>query len=429
MSILSAYQGMESLINGEEHEGGGGENQHVEATEVVLEETRANLAEAVAEVEQLAESAGQLAEELKDQEETVEELVEEVAGMEGLLASGQFSSLAFAQKYNRGLKLNAKLGGQNFSTMGAESISDAATARMASVSGMEGFMESVKAGASKAIEYIKHIFNSVIAFFVGMFNAAAGLEKRQKALLARLKGDVKLREKVKLGSWNIGLDYAAEGLRGLESLASSSMFSIVDGALPAFMELGKNLDGIDASKFKSAYGALIADIKAMAKDVGKVSEKTDSNDKHIVLGARAGFRVFAVFEEKYETEEQMIAAARSIKISFGKTEDAKKFSTGEVTNKVTSKGALESAVNGVKDYVEAIRSSKVQQKFSKAERDRVVATLNVKTKTDGDTKDANNKAIALCKAIFISSSALTMSVQKLYVNLAKQRMDAVQAHI
>jgi hypothetical protein len=79
--------------------------------------------------------------------------------------------------------------------------------------------------------------------------------------------------------------------------------------------------------------------------------------------------------------------------------------------------------------VTEIRSSKVQQKFSKSERDRVIGTLNVASKSNSDKKADNDKAIALCKAIFVSSSALTTTMTKLYVYLAKQIMDAVQAHI
>jgi len=428
MSILSLYQGVEDLLAGGTGEPGGEGNGEVVVTEAAVEEVRADVAEAIAEVEQLAEAVVEIKEELVEHEEAVEELQEEVGGMEGLLASGQFSSLAFAQKYNRALKLNAKLGGQNFATLGAESISDAATARLASVSGIEGFMGTIKAGASKAVEYIKHIFNTVINFFVGMFNTASALERRQKQLSERVK-TATIKDKIKLGGWNVGLDYATDGLKGLETLAGHSMFELTATALPAFMDLGKNLDGIDAAKFKSAYGALIADIKGVAKAVGKVSEKTDSADKHTVLGAHAGFRIFAVFSEKYETDAEIVAAARSIKISFGKTEDAKKFSTGEVATKVSTPAALQGALASVKSYVEEIRSSKVQQKFSKAERDRVVGTLNVKTKSNSDGKEANGKAIDLVKAIFVSASGLTITMEKLYAALARQTMDAVQAHI
>lgn len=427
MSILSMYQGVEDLINGVEPTPGEANGQ-VDATDLAVEEVRADVAEAVAEVESLADAVEEIKEELKDQEEAVEELVEEVGGMEGLLASGQFSALAFSQKYNRALKLNAKLGGQNFSTMGAESISDAATARLAAVSGIEGFMETVKSGAKKAVEYIKHIFNTVINFFVGMFNTAAALERRQKQLAERVKGAT-LKDKIKLGGWNIGCDYATNGLKGLEALANHSMFELTSSTLPNFMDLGKNLDGIDAAKFKSAYGALTNDLKAVAKAVGKVSEKADASDKRTVLGSHAGFRIFAMFEEKFENDAQMVAAARSIKVSFGKTEEAKKFSTGEVATKVSTPSDLLGALGAVKSYVEEIRSSKVQQKFSKAERDRVVGTLTVASKTNESKKEGNAKAIDLVKAIFVSASGLTITMEKLYAYLARQLMDAVQAHI
>jgi len=428
MSILTMFQGVEDHINGTVVEEPGSTGGAVtEATEVALEEVRADVAESVAEVEQLAEAVAEVQEELKEHEETVEELTEEVGGLEALLSAGQFSSTAFAQKYNRALSLNAKLGGKNFSTLGAESISDAATARLASVTGVEGFMDTLKAGASKAIEYIKHIFNTVINFFVGMVSAASGLARR-KEMLSGYLDKKQVKEEVKLGGWNVGCDYEAEGVDGIGKLLLSSAFDITHDSLPKFMDLGKNLDGVNVSAFKTAYNALIGDIKGVAKDAGKTSEKA-TGDKHTVLGTHAGFRIFAVFDEKIEKDEDCIKAARSIKISFGKTEEAKKFADGKSVKVKATSTQLKGLLKSVDDYVTEIRSSKVQQKFSKSERDRVIGTLNVASKSNSDKKADNDKAIALCKAIFVSSSALTTTMTKLYVYLAKQIMDAVQAHI
>lgn len=428
MNILNMYAGIESALSGEPQEGGAGPDGQVAEIEVVLEEHRADLAEAIVEVQELGAEVEALAVELEEHEEAHEELAEEVAGLESMLGSGQYSSNGFARGYARAQRLNAKLGGQNFNTLGAESISDASSARMASVSGVESFMDTLKGGANKAIEYVRHIFNTVINFFVGMFSTAAGLEKRAKSIKARLGRDLKLKDKVKLGKWNVGIDYANKGVSGLNDLVSNTFLHVLDGPLPAFMEVGKATDGIDAAKFKTAYKGLTDSLKAMASAVGTVTDKADKSDKRMVLGVHAGFRLMVSFEEGYETDAEIVAAARSIKLSFGRAGDAKDLVTGEAANKVTSAAGLEAILKGVADYVEAIRTSKVQQKFSKAERDRVIGTLNVASKTKADSKEGNEKAISLIKAIFVSSSALTISIEKLYAALARQRMDLVEAH-
>lgn len=426
MNILAMYAGVESALSGEPDNGNA--DAQVAEIEVALEENRADLAEAIVEVQELGAEVEQLAEELEKHEETVEELEEEVAGLESMLGSGQYTSNGFARGFSRAQRLNAKLGGRNFNTLGAESISDASSARMASVQGLEGFMDTLKSGASKAIEYIRHIFNTVINFFVGMFSTAAGLEKRAKSIKARLGRETKLKEKVKLGKWNLGLDYASSGVSGLNDLVTSSFLDVLDGPLPAFMEAGKATDGIDAAKFKTAYKSLTDTLKGMAKAVGTVTDKADKSEKRMVLGVHAGFRLMVSFEDKYETDAEIIAAARSIKVSFGRAGDGKELVTGEVASKVTSVGALEAILKGVDDYVASIRNSKVQQKFSKAERDRIIGTLNVASKSKADDKEGNDKAISLVKAIFVSASALTISIEKLYASLARQRMDLVEAH-
>lgn len=424
--LLNMYQGVEDLINGVEPAGGAGEEHIADAGEAIVEAVKVEVAEAVAEIEQVAQEVEVLRTEVEKQDEALDELQEEIGGMESMLASGNFSPASFAHSYNKALRLNAKLGGQSFNTLGAESISDAATARISAVTGMEGFMDTVKKGAGKAVEFIKHIFNTVINFFVGMVSTTAALERRQKQLDARLeKADLK--DKIKLGAWNVGFDYASGGMKAADQFLASPFSDIMGVSLPAFVELGKS-ESINASSFKTAYAKLIGDIKGVAKAAAGNATEKGEGDKRSVIGAHAGVRVFVVYEDKYESDDEIVSAARSIKISFGKTEEAKKFSTGESPVKA-SKAQLKAALKGVGEYVHAIRDSKIQQKFSKAERDRVIATLNLKTKTEGKGKDENGKAIALTRAVYSTGSSLTTSLNNFYVRIAKQLMDAVQAHI
>lgn len=423
MGILNMYQGLEDHMNGVEP----GPGEEGQATEVAIAEVQAEINEAIAEVEQLEDAVVEVKEELQEHEETVEELAEEVSGLEAFLESGQYGSVAFTKQYNRCVKLNAKLGGASTARLGAESVSDAATARLASVQGIEGFMETVKAGANKAVEFIKHIFNTVINFFVGMVSVATGLERRMK-MLEGYTSSKQVKEEVTLGSWNVGVDYEANGFAGVDNLVNDSLFKITHDALPAFLDLGNG--AIAPAAFKTAYKKLIDEIRAAAKDTGKVTEKGGAEDKRTVLGTHAGLRFFAVFDDKYETDAEMLSAARSVKVSFGKTEEAKKFASGKKVKAKADVTELRKRLGTVKDYIKELRESKVQQKFSKAQRDKVIGTLSVAAKThDAAGKEANKNAIPLVKAIYGTSAGLTTTLNKLYAYLGKQILDAVAAHL
>lgn len=436
LDYLMMVAGTESLNGGdtggesENNAGAGGTTVDTDNIEAAVEQARADTAEAQVVVEQAAQAAEEAAVVLEQHEEVLQELVEEVAGVESMRSGATtFNGMAFADRYNRCVKLNAQLGGRDFNRCGAESLNDLASAKMFSVAGVEGFMDTIKAGASKAIEFIKGIFNSMINFFVGLKSTADGLERQAKTLSATISSK-EPKSKIKLGSWNIGCDYANAGLRGIDGILHAGVFDLISSSLPAFMDLSKKLDGVDVGQFRTQYKKVTDDIKELAKAAGKPNVNQTA-DKTSVLMVHAGFRVFASFSEKFETEAEAVAAARSIKLTFGKTDDAAKFTKGESDIKA-SKAQLESTLKGVHDYVAELRDSKVSAKFSKAERDRVIGTLNVQIKGDhseGDAKrESAKKAIDLCKAIYVSASTLTSSVDRLYIYLANQILGAVKAH-
>jgi len=436
LEYLSMVSGIESLQGGDtggENNVGDDNNSNLGAggdLEAAVEEARADTAEAQVVVEQAAQATEQAVAVLESHEELLEELAEEVAGVESMISGATpFNGVAFADRYNRCAKLNVALGGRDFNRCGAESLNDRATAQLFAVAGQEGFMDTLKQGASKVIEFIKGIFNSMINFFVGLKSTADGLERQAKTLSATISAK-EPKSRVKLGSWNIGCDYANAGLKGIDGILHAGVFDLVSSSLPAFMDLSKKLDGIDMASFRSAYKKVTDDIKEVAKAAGKPNV-SQTSDKTTVLMVHAGFRIFAAFNEKFETEAEAVSAARSVKLSFGKTDDASKFTKGDTEIKA-SKAQLESTLKGVHDYVGELRASKVAAKFSKAERDRVVGTLSVQIKNDHGTDNAKResakKAIDLCKAIYVSASSLTSSVDRLYIYLANQILGAVRAH-
>ncbi len=432
-NYLAMIAGLETLggtdTNGE---GGTDTDSNIDSSniEAIVEQARAETAEAMVVVEQAAKATDEAVEALESSEEILEELQEEVAGVESMLSgSTAFSAGLFADRMNRCNKLNTRLGGRDFGRCGAESLNDLASAKLYAVNGMEGFMDTIKAGASKAIEFIKGIFNSMINFFVGLKSTADGLERQARTLGETIKSKAP-KSTIKLGAWNVGCDYAKDGLKGIDGILHAGVFDLVQDSLPAFMDLSKNLDGIDMAKFRTAYKKVTDDIKQVAKASG-TPNVTNSGDHTNVLMVHAGFKVFATFSEKFESAADALKAARSIKLNFGKTDKAGEFTKGETELKA-SKGQLESTLKGVNDYVAELRASKVAAKFSKAERDRVIGTLNVQIKQDhGDNEDKRKSAkesIDLCKAIYASSSSLTSAVDRLYIYLANQLIGAVKAH-
>lgn len=416
MSILDRYAGFEDL----ELNGAGEGTAHIEA--VAEDAARAE----VAEVQVVLEQQGQEIEELKaaveEHDEAVEELEEVVDGMESLIGSGSFNSTAFATLYNRATKLNAKLGGVSVDRMGTESLGDAATAQIMARHGMESFMDTVKGWAKKAIEAIKHIFNAVINFFVGIFSAAEKLARRADQLSQRLDKADKLKEKVKLGGWNALFDYEKHGLDG-----GDEGWGGTSNALSTLAGAARDINSLELGKFNSAYSAVVSAVKADAKKDLDATEKS-AGDKKTLIGQHAGVRVHAEMKDGSAKDLGEAAEfARSLKIHFG-TGDVKKLTTGEVAPKA-DKAALKKLIAYVKESVTLIRKDKVSSAFSKAERDKVIGSLNVVKADDKEKAKEVNEKIALVRAIYASTSSFTQAVNKYLVRCSGWQLDAVSAHI
>lgn len=415
MSILNRYQGFEEL------EMGGPAAGEVAAAGVE-DSVRAEVAEVQVVLEQQSQEIEELREEVKQQDEAVEEIQEVVEGLESLISSGQFNSTAFANMYNRAAKLNTKLGGVAVERCGVESMSDAATAQIMARSGMEGFMESVKGYAKKAIEVIKHIFNTVINFFVGLFSAAEKLSRRHDQLAARVTAAEKVKEKIKLGGWNVLFDYEKGGLN-----KDPEGWTATKGALASFAGVAKSASKVDLSSFNSAYASLLAAIKKDAKSDVNAGEKSEG-DKKTLIGMSAGVRIHAEMKDGLAKDlKEAAEMARSIKIFFG-TGDTSKLTSGEVAAKA-DKGALTAALGKVKATVTAIRNDKVAAAFSKSQRDQVIGSLNVLKADDKEKSEEVNAQIQVVRAVYAASSSVAQAVNKQVIRSAGWTLDAVAAHV
>lgn len=420
MSMLDFYAGAEDL----NLEGGAGDGSVVDAVEEVVKTEVAELAVAI---EEQSAAIEELTDEMADLDESVEELEETVDGLENLLQSGNYNPAAFAHLYRRGVTLANKLGADIDDTnrMGAESVSDAATAEMMVRSGIESFLDKAKEYGRKAIEFIKHIFNTVINFFVSLFNQVEGMQRRSNQLKKRLDEGATVKTEIKLGGWNIFFDYAKNGL---SDSAKTKHFEKTHAALASFVELGKNVSGVDLSGFKSAYSTLVAGIKADATSIGKAQAKKNGST-NVIIGVSNGMRVRATYNDMDPKDlGEAAAAARSIKLTLGKDPDAKKMTSGTAKAKL-DKSALQGKLSEVNKDLAAMRQDSIAKKFSAAERDRVIGSLNAVKAGDSDKASDVSKQVNLVRAIYAAGASLTQVVGKMASQETRALLDGIQAHI
>ena len=387
--------------------------------EIVEQEVRAQIAEATVEMGEAGSEVVTLVERLDAIEDTVEDLEETVEGMESLLASGNFDNTVFSQMYNRAARLNEKLGGSSLSRMGAESFSDAASAQVMSRDGMEGFTETVKGYGAKAVAFIKQIYNAVINFFIGLFNQADALDRRAKQMSEQLGKVEKLKEKVTFGGWNAYVDYAANGIKDLGAVSSEAF-----DAVAALAEQAKDPKNANISAFSAAYKKTVASLTKM----GKKSSSKDNGDNKNVVGQINGIRIlFSYYDGKIENEADVAKAGKALKLAVGKAPEAKTLSTGDSAPKADKSG-LQGAITKIRADVQKLKTTKVKDKFSAAERDKVIGNLNA-LKGDGE-KDGEKvkQGVAVVKASASTAASLTKVLASANGAFLTAGLDCVKAH-
>lgn len=418
MSMLDFYAGAEEL----NLEGGAGE-----VVDAVEEVVKTEVAELAVVIEEQSAAIEDLTEEMGELDDAVEELEETVDGLENLLQSGSYNPLAFSRLYARGVKLANKLGADidDSTRMGAESVSDAATAELMVRSGIESFMDKAKEYGRKAVEFIKHIFNTVINFFVSLFNQVEGMQRRSAQLKKRLDDGATVKPEVKLGGWNVFFDYAKNGLSDSDKAKG---FDKTRSALGSFVELGKNVSGVDLAGFKSAYSSLVAALKADATSVGKAQAKKNGST-NVIIGVSNGMRVRASYNDVDAKDlTEAAAAARSIKLTLGKDPDAKKMTSGSVKAKL-DKTALLGKLGDVNKALAAMRQDNIAKKFSAAERDRVIGSLNAVKAGDADKASDVSKQVNLVRAVYAAGATLTQVVGKITSQETRALLDGIAAHL
>lgn len=422
--LFSQYEGAEDL--GLTEEGGAGsviiEGEHAE-TAVVAE-----VAELTAVIEEQVSEIKELTETVDDLEETVEDLEEAVEGMESMLNSGNFNSISFANTYNRSLRLAAKLGcDYTGDRVGQESMSDAATANLMARTGIEAIGETLKNWGSKAVAFIKHIFNVIVNFFHSLFNKVEALAKREQQLRKRLNEGAKIKDKIKLGSWNAYIDYATDGM-STASKKDKGGYAKTDAAIAELVKVAGKVDGISTDEVKSKYSSLVSAIKEDAKGFGKYNEKKQGS-KDIVVSQRAGIRTVITFAEPtINNFSEAASAIRSVRLSVIKAPEAKKMTSGETKSKA-DKSALTGVLDTCRALLSAVRESDTSKLMSNSTRDSVIGKLN-NIKADNSDKSAEvNGKIGVVKATFALASQLSSMGYKNNINSIGAALDAVSAHL
>jgi hypothetical protein len=388
----------------------------------------AEVSELTAVIEEQTAEIVQLVDKVEDLEETVEDLEESVEGMESMLNSGNFNSIAFSNTYNRALRLAGKLGCEYAGDrVGAESMSDAATANLMARTGIEAIGETLKNWGAKAVAFIKHIFNTIINFFVSMRSKVDALARREDQLRKRLNGGGKIKDKIKLGGWNVYVDYANDGLANASKKDKGGMTGTRNSVDGLAAEAGK-VDGMTVAGLKTAYDSMTSQFKADAKDFGKYNEKKQGS-KDVIVSQRAGVRMSASFSEPTITSfAEAATAIRSVSINVMKAPEAKKLSTGETKAKVDKSG-LTAALDGVKAGLAVLRDDKLASKATNSTRDQIIGKLNNIKAGDSDKESDVNGKVNVVKATYALVAKVAAVLDRHATNRAGAVLDGVAAHL
>lgn len=425
--LFNSYKGAEEL--GLAEEGAGGTGAVVDAVEAVVE---AEISELTVAVEENTAEVQTLVEKVEALEEAAEEVTDAVEGMESMIASGNINAISFAKQYAHAVKKANRLPGEAIlideDRMGAESFADANTAELFARNGLESMGEKLKEFGKKAAEVVKAIFNSIINFFVGIFNKADALGRREKQLRDRLNGGAKIKDKIKLGGWNAYIDYATSGLVG-KSAKNKGTTENIHAGLKTLLEEAAKVDGITVAGAKSAYDAITSSIKSDAQAYGKYNEKKQGS-KDMIVAQDAGIRWQATYGTQNITNlSEAATAVRSIRVSITKAPEAKKLTSGAEVKAKADKAALGTALDTVKAKVAQLRDNKVKAKTSGNERDTLISKLGNIKSGDETKKSETDGKVAFVKAAYATTVQVVSMADRNEVNLADAMLDCVAAHL
>lgn len=340
----------------------------IAASEVVVAQAQEEIVQQQADIEQL--------------EERVEDLEEDLAGLESMFSGATDWNPGLAQKlYNNARRISVRTFGEEdaVSVKGAEAFGDASTAQMELISGVEAMKERAGEMWKGVKQFFINLYNSVIAFFTGIFDRLRGLEKKADALITRLNAvaDDKIKDTIKLGGWNVYLEVdKGDKLAG--------RLSAITGAL------NEVASGLAAQTAEGLKGAVT---KGSAKFVAALDDKKQkvSTDNTETLTAKAGGVVFTVVLPKAGAKDD-VAALKGATVSYSTSKEGVKtegeFKSGK------GKGALIELAKKTKSEATAARIAKFDASALKTARDKAIA----QTEAAGGEKDDVKKKVGAIRA-------------------------------
>lgn len=408
-----------------------GEDLPKTAEEVETQGAEVVVAETGAEVQELAQVVEKVAEVVEEQQEDLEELQDAVDGLEGLFGSANYSAPAAALLYARAQKLHTRLGGRDTGDrLGAESLGDATTAQMAMRAGMEGFTDTVKKYANAAITFIKNMWDSLIAFLVGLFNRAAGIRRLAESLKKRVEASgFTVKEKIKLGKWNNLVDYTGKNVKfndiGAQIFAGTKALAETVKKTESFM-VAAGQDQDKSNEWGSTYTAVTNALKAIIDKVGNKKE-TKAAGKDAATGHFGGLTVMLTFRsEAVKNLDDISKAAKATRISFSVRGEGNKTPVSGEQKAKWDVSQLKSRCDDVISGTKEIEVAKNEQAFSGAARDRAIA--NLKVLANKESKEAP-KAIAAIKSVYAMANTIVSNVSRLALDGYAAELSAVKAHM
>lgn len=206
-------------------------------------------------------------------EEKAEYLQERLDGLEAMMNGSRDWNGALAQSLYQDCQrvlvntfdkpLNA--------VMGTESLDDDDSTKQQLISGCEGIKEGIKKFALAAKKFFEELFNSVINFFKGFFDALHQQEIRADRLLAKLEkiSPTRLKDEIQVGPWNAYVNITQSGKSADPALGLSAKPLI---ALERWLK--------DQSH-EQALGYLHGGLTAFAKEGNATRGKSDDNTEEM----------------------------------------------------------------------------------------------------------------------------------------------------
>lgn len=301
-------------------------------------------------------------------EEKVEELEEVIEGLESMMSGNTpFNAGLFAYQFNQGAKIVSKMGAP-VERQGAESFSDASTANLNALAGVESMKEVAGKAAGAAKKFFIELYNGFIAVITGIFNRFKGIEKKA----ANMKAQVSAAGADKF-TGDVTRSGAAKWVDA-KGMAPKVVEAVVSASNTLAGTLGATSDYSPVDSINSVIDKLAA-----------AGTKKTEGDKVLIEIGSGHAEIVAPKDE-----------ADLNKVSF--TVRAPSTSTNWTAPK-PSKSVLEGICTSVASQAKSLQVAKLDSKSLTATRDKAIAMMEKRGADDDEGKKATKASVAGIKSM------------------------------